>query len=205
MSPTPSNQWRYYELNDLTRELIPLVRYVEEIENVKRNLSAQEQICEATDYRWMADDECMRKLAEHIGRDNADKLLAFAKAAKSYASFFTDLNYTQQARLYAIWACNSLFENGYDRNEVNQLMIKTRALELWQKTLKRRANASNPEIPEVHWWEIMRDLGLDDLPPIPSGRPPKKRPSRNKSKFTWFFRDFFDEAGNPRRNETPQK
>jgi len=147
----------------------------------------------------------MQSIAECIYTDNADQLLAFGNTTKSYAALFTDQNYADQARMYAIWACDSLFEAGYDRNEVDQLMIKTRALELWQKMLNRRVNGPKSTIPEVHWWDIMKDLGLDDLLPIPSGRPPKERPSRSKSIFTWLFRDFVDEAGNPRRNETPQK
>jgi len=68
----------------------------------------------------------MQSIAECIYTDNADQLLAFGNTTKSYAALFTDQNYADQARMYAIWACDSLFENGYDRNEVKQLMIKTR-------------------------------------------------------------------------------
>jgi len=44
MTTEPPNQWRYYELNDLTRKLVLLARYASMVENIKRNMSAQEPL-----------------------------------------------------------------------------------------------------------------------------------------------------------------
>ena len=150
----------------------------------------------------------MQSIAECIYSDNADQLLAFAKAAKSYGALFTDQNYADQARMYAIWACDYLFENGYDRNEVDQKRIVGTAKRLWKNTLARRKKNRAAEIPKVRWSDICEDLGLADLPKIPVGRPGAHAPRTRKPEERdrkWVFREFLDKDGIPIRRKNRGK
>jgi hypothetical protein len=109
--------------------------------------------------------------------DNGPALVRFANAAQQYAQFFNGCSYVQQARLYAVWACDRLSKLGYDRSKVNLGMIKAEAEKLWRNNLARRSDASSTSVklPEVKWREIYRDIGIDDLPPQQRGRPPGQR------------------------------
>jgi hypothetical protein len=132
---------------------------------------------------WMKEDFTMQNIANCIYTQNADALLVFTRAAKHYADLYTNCSHVSQARLYVIKACNRLSELGYDRSQVTLGMIKTSAETFWRETLKRRANGAPVILPEIKWPDIFKSLDLDDLPPIPSGRPPENLPERDVPGF----------------------
>jgi len=208
MSTDPPNQWRYYELNDVTRTLLPLAHCASMVENIKRHMGAQWPVGNDDRYQWMPDDFTMQWIADCIYTDKADLIVAFARAAQSFSVGFADQSLVDQGRIYAIWACDYLFENGYDRNEVDQRRIVGTAKKLWKNTLARQPNSTADEIPNVRWSDICNDLGLADLPRVPVGRPGARRRRTRKPEerdLKWVFRKFLDKDGIPIRKKTPGK
>jgi hypothetical protein len=216
-------------LNDLTRELVRVAGYASQVENIKRQLSARKPFADGSSvgkkltgesvqaaldevrehYVWTNEDFTVQALVDWIYSDDADALCEFASAAKQYASLFAvdaKLSYVEQARMYTIWACYQLWESGYDRSEVTLSMIKNVARELWRATLTRRrvGKSGHVHLPKVRWPDIFKDLGLDDLPPIRKGRPPKNRPTKTQEKgtFSWLIRKF---PGQVRPGQTGEK
>jgi hypothetical protein len=85
------------------------------------------------------------------------------------------------AKVHLMIACDLIYEEGHARIEVTKADIKTRARELWAKSICRRnRRIADPQnirreqesLPHVNWSLILREIGLSD---IRSGKAGRKR------------------------------
>jgi hypothetical protein len=182
----------FYASSEDTHRLDSLARYSVKLEEFKRLSSfclgesdnkehlSLAWISDKERFSWLPDSDLMRWLAVILANGDVAALERFSQAYKTYQEGWGDLSNKDLAKVHLMIACNTLWAEGYDRDKVTKVRLKTGALFLWAKyacrTKRRNLTPENlkreqQNLPHVDWPLIFREIGLSD---IRAGKPGRK-------------------------------
>ena len=186
MEQTDFSQYPFYPANESTARLDLFARYAVRLERFKEawvyNLMPSDDlswIWEKEAFWWLHESSSIRWIAVLLARGDVDGVTRFADAFKMYHEGWASLSNKDLAKLHTMTACNLLWEEGRNRDEVTKQEIQLRAIRLWAGSVCRRkrlelteVNISREEknLPHVDWPLIRKELGLEDLKGSKPGR-----------------------------------
>jgi hypothetical protein len=192
-SPAEPNPLGYpfYALNESAIRLDSFARYAAHIEKFKRmwtvhfgDVEAQEDFSLAwiwakEPFSWLFESNFIRWVAVVLAKGDVDALQRITDAYKMYKEGWGGFSNKDLAKVHMMIACNSMWEEGRDRNEVTKGEIEKRARRLWAESVCRRKhqdltpeniNRQEKHLPQVDWPLIRKEIGLDDLRSGKAGR-----------------------------------
>jgi hypothetical protein len=134
-------------------------------------------------FDWISRDPLMRDIARMIATGDWKGLRAIIDVVGSY-----ETNYEKElvgqaiATVWTMIACNRLWEDGLNRNQVTKAEIRTQAERLWARAMcHRKRLSSTPQniekaksnLPTIRWQRVWEGLRLEDIGETPAGRPTK--------------------------------
>jgi len=136
-----------------------------------------------TAFNWLPESRLIRVIARLLGTPHpAAAFQSLSDSLKAFEEGFSAYSNKDQAKIHLITACDSLWEEGVDRDGVTKGQLKDRANRLWAESVCRRKSqpAMNENIareqeklPHVDWPLIFKELGLDNIKGNKPGRKPK--------------------------------
>jgi hypothetical protein len=138
-------------------------------------------------FNWLPESRLIRVIASTLATSHPSAAFqSLSDGLKAFEEGFASQSNKDQAKIHLITACDTLWEEGGNRDDVTKGQLKDSAKALWAESLCRRKNqpSTNESIareqgrlPHVDWPLIFKELGLDD---IKGNRPGRKRKVRNR-------------------------
>jgi hypothetical protein len=145
---------------------------------------------DGTAFNWLPESRLIRVIASTLATSHpASAFQSLSDGLKAYEEGFAGHSNKDQAKIHLITACDSMWEQGVDRDGVTKGQLKDRGKLLWAEAVCRRKSrpATNENIareqaklPHVDWPLIFKELGLDDLKGNKPGRRRKKDQMGNR-------------------------
>jgi hypothetical protein len=136
-------------------------------------------------FDWISRDPLMRDIARMIATGDWKGLRAITDVVGSYeTNYEKELAGQAIATVWTMIACNRLWEDGLNRNQVTKAEIRTQAERLWARAMcHRKRLSSTPQniekeksnLPTIRWQRVWEGLRLEDIGEAPAGRPTKNR------------------------------
>lgn len=118
-------------------------------------------------WAWMSGDYLLREIAARIAKGDMNGLERIIAAVGEYQTI-CEQSAHQVALIWTMVACDNLWENNRNRNQVTKAEIKAEAERLMSK-IKRSSRG-------VKWHRLWKTLGLEDIRRAAPGRPKKTGP-----------------------------
>jgi hypothetical protein len=135
-------------------------------------------------FDWISRDPLMRDIATMIARGDWKGLRKITDVVGNYETNYDNPSKGQDiAIIWTMAACDLLYEQGFNRNQVTKGQIRTHAERLWARAMcyRKRVPATAENLDEeksnlskIRWQRVWDGLGLRDIKNAPTGRRPKK-------------------------------
>jgi hypothetical protein len=164
----------FYTFDESTYPLASLTRYAVRFREFQRmwrqrhgSLASESDLvlAQSQDYEgpfnWLQESRLIRVVAALLGtKQPAAALQCLCEGLKAYEEGFVGHSNKDQAKIHLILACDSLWDEGSDRDGVTKAQIKDRARMLWAESVCRRKNQRATQVnmakeqaslPHVDW------------------------------------------------------